>query len=188
MLEDALDAGIGSGAQECFLYWAGLPPDPGDDDVPVRVMVRKQVGGDLGQRLARIFEELLVGGDDRVVAIGADCPDLGPGVIDQAFEALERCDLVLGPAADGGYVLVGLRRLAPVLFERVAWGTDRVLAQTLERAREARLEMVLLDERTDLDRPEDLVRFVIRRAFEEATHGRRTEAALRRMGLLPAPP
>lgn len=187
MLDDALAVVAESAAEECYLYWADPPADQRGFETPDGVLARHQVGIDLGERLGRAFGELLTGPGDRVIAIGADCPDLAAGVIDEGFEALSACDLVLGPASDGGYVLLGLRRPEPGLFTRIDWGTDRVLEQTLERATLAGLETSLLSGLADLDTPNDLVRFVARRAFTSAPSGRRTEAALSGMGLLPAP-
>ncbi len=185
MLEDTLSASKGGGAGERFLYWADAPAERRAFGDPDGVIVRDQAGRVLGERLSRAFDELLTGPDDRAVAIGADCPELEPEVIREGFAALAACDLVLGPASDGGYFLLGLRRAVPALFEGIAWGTDRVLEQTLERAKRAGLETALLRGLADLDTPDDLVRFVARRALTTGTTGRRTEAALRAMGLLP---
>jgi rSAM/selenodomain-associated transferase 1 len=187
MLGDALDAALEGGGDRCVLYWADPPADRGGFPLPREVEVRDQVGADLGERLSRVFAELLVGDQDRVVAIGTDCPDLGADAIQRSFDALAAVDMVLGPATDGGYVLLGLRRHEPALFEGVAWGTDRVLEQTRKRALGAGLSMTLLEERADLDRPEDLVRFVVGRTFVPRASGRRTEAALRALKLMPTP-
>jgi rSAM/selenodomain-associated transferase 1 len=186
MLEDALFACEGAGAQERLLYWADAPVDRRAFGDPDGVLIRSQDGPALGERLARAFGELLIGPDDRAVAIGADCPELEPAIISEAFDLLASRDLVVGPASDGGYFLIGLRRAIPSLFEGVAWGTERVLEQTLEQATRAGLATALLDRLEDLDTPDDLVRFVARRALTAATTGQRTESALRAMGLLPS--
>jgi uncharacterized protein len=187
MLEDTFAASAGSEAEERFVYWADAPPDRGAVRLPPGVTARDQAGSDLGARLGRVFSDLLGDSDDRAVAIGVDCPELEPGIIREAYEALEVCDVVLGPASDGGYYLIALRRAAPQLFEGVDWGTGRVLEQTLERARRAGLESALLGGFSDLDTPDDLVRFVARRALAVGSAGGRTEAALRSLGLLPPP-
>jgi rSAM/selenodomain-associated transferase 2 len=101
---------------------------------------------------ARSFAE----GFDRVVLVGSDCPRVDERVLDRAFESLSAGPAAIGPASDGGYYLIGLRRPAPQLFDSVAWGTDGVLAQTLQRARYAALDVALLDELDDVDRPEDM--------------------------------
>jgi rSAM/selenodomain-associated transferase 1 len=93
---------------------------------------------------------------DRAVLIGSDCPGYHSGYLKAALGALTDHDAVLGPAADGGYVLIGLSRYAPQLFAKMPWGTGKVLAQTraaLERLGWSWAELPTL---TDLDRPEDL--------------------------------
>ena len=120
-----------------------------------------QQGRDLGERMAAAFRAAWVNGLQRAVLIGSDCPALTPELIAQALAELVDHDLVLGPAGDGGYYLVGLRRdLDPatltLLFQDIAWGSDRVLAQTLARATAARLTISTLQELHDIDRPEDL--------------------------------
>jgi len=186
MLLDALEGALGSDVGHVDVFWS---PDAGTAPglaLPLGVAARHQRGADLGERLAAAFADLLAGPADRAVAIGSDCPDLGPGVLREAFAALEEHDLVLGPARDGGYYLIGLSRPAPALFQGVSWGTDQVLSQTLERAERDALRVGLLGVLDDIDTPEDLVRFVARRCVSPPGPGPRTEMALREMGLLPA--
>jgi uncharacterized protein len=113
--------------------------------------------GDLGDRMDRAFDQGFKSGHDRVVIIGTDCPGIDRTILNQAFTALESQDLVLGPAADGGYYLIGLRRRIPELFSAIAWSTETVRAKTLEIAMALNLTYALLPERSDIDRPEDLV-------------------------------
>ena len=115
--------------------------------------------GDLGERLHRAFAQAFAQGAQAVVVIGADCPDLGPALFAQAFSALTRKDLVLGPAMDGGYYLVGLTRPAPALFADIPWGSGEVLTATLKQAQEMHLSIHLLEPLADVDRPEDLRHF-----------------------------
>lgn len=121
-----------------------------------------QQGADLGARMRHAFEQAFAAGAERVVIIGSDCPELTGELLQQAFEALQAHDAVLGPATDGGYYLLGLRRPAPGLFENIAWSTDAVLAQTLDAARDLGLSVFLLPELTDIDREEDWAAFVKR--------------------------
>jgi rSAM/selenodomain-associated transferase 2/rSAM/selenodomain-associated transferase 1 len=116
---------------------------------------RPQAEGDLGLRMGRAFAALL-DGESRVVLIGTDCPSLTEAHLHDAFEALARTDLVLGPATDGGYYLIGLRVPAPGLFSEMPWGTPEVLARTLERAGKMGLATRLLDALDDVDEPDDL--------------------------------
>lgn len=185
MLADALVSAGDAGADPPALYWASEPPEPGSFPIPAGVLVRRQQGADLGERLTAAFADLLSSPGDRAVVIGADCPDLAPEVIRAAFTSLGQQDVVLGPAQDGGYYLIGLRREAPVLFHGIHWGTGTVLAQTLERAAGAGLSVQLLEALGDIDTPEDVVRFVARRSISARGPGARTEAALTAMGLLP---
>jgi hypothetical protein len=122
---------------------------------------RQPAAGDLGARLLVILEGAFGAGAGRCVAVGSDCPAMTADHLRQALRALEGADLVLGPAADGGYWLVGLRTSAarkalPRLFEGVSWGSTAVLRETLERAAALGLAPVLLEELPDVDREEDL--------------------------------
>jgi len=117
---------------------------------------REQSGGDLGQRMAAAFATAFREEYKRIVIVGTDCPGLNGGHIAQAFEALQHKDLVLGPAEDGGYYLIGLNHEEISLFADVAWGTDAVLAQTVNIAAQKGLTLDLLETLRDVDRPEDL--------------------------------
>jgi rSAM/selenodomain-associated transferase 2/rSAM/selenodomain-associated transferase 1 len=112
--------------------------------------------GDLGARLHRAFTQAFAQGAKKVVVIGADCPGLTPPLFARAFAALDNQDLVLGPAVDGGYYLVGLNRPAPALFSEIPWGSGEVLAATLKQAQSLNLSLHLLEPLADVDRPEDL--------------------------------
>lgn len=116
--------------------------------------------GDLGQRMQRAFERKFADGAGRVVLIGSDCPWVNSGDIQQAWESLQTKDLVLGPAKDGGYWLIGLRTPQPALFNDIPWSTDQVLAETLERAKRLGLSVQLLRELTDVDTMEEWRQFV----------------------------
>lgn len=113
--------------------------------------------GDLGQRLASAFQASFAGGMTGVVTIGIDCPDLDAGILAEAFEKLKTFDLVLGPAQDGGYYLIGLRRLVPELFVGIDWGTSQVRQQTVDMAETLDLAIAFLPLLNDIDRPEDLI-------------------------------
>jgi len=117
---------------------------------------REQGEGDLGLRMFRAAAEAFMKNFTRVVVIGTDCPLIKVRHIKEAFAALRRHDLVLGPATDGGYYLIGLRRIEKALFENISWGTDAVLKSTLQVAAEKGLSVDLLEILSDVDRPEDL--------------------------------
>ncbi len=117
-----------------------------------------QRGADLGARMQHAATEALRHAD-AVVLIGSDIPPLRPLHLADALERLYRGDdLVMAPAEDGGYVLLGLRRPQPALFTAMPWGSDRVAALTRERCHAAGLRLGELETLWDLDRPEDLRR------------------------------
>lgn len=118
-----------------------------------------QGSGDLGERLIRAFDDSFASGAERVVIIGSDCPDLETADVRDAWRALLAHDVVLGPAVDGGYWLVGLRRGAPTLFRGIAWSSSAVLKQTLQRAAAAHLRVHLLRMLRDVDTVEDWQRW-----------------------------
>ncbi|MBW2408981.1 MAG: TIGR04283 family arsenosugar biosynthesis glycosyltransferase [Deltaproteobacteria bacterium] len=120
-----------------------------------------QGSGDIGLRMGRAFTETFGQGCESVVIIGSDIPDISTKILQNAFEALGENDLVLGPAADGGYYLIGVQRETfrhwnPQLFSDIRWGTASVLPQTLHVARKLGLNYKLLATLRDVDRPEDL--------------------------------
>lgn len=115
-----------------------------------------QVSGDLGRRMAHAFESAFARGAARAVLIGTDAPALGRAQVERAFAELHGHDLVLGPACDGGYYLVGLTAPQAALFDGVAWSTDAVYASTLDRARSLGLRTAALPELRDVDTLADL--------------------------------
>jgi rSAM/selenodomain-associated transferase 2/rSAM/selenodomain-associated transferase 1 len=117
---------------------------------------RPQGPGDLGERMRRAFEEAFASGAGGTLIVGSDCPVLSAEHLHRAFAGLLEHDLVLGPARDGGYYLIGARAGAPDVFGGIAWGTGGVLEHTLAAARGAGLSVALLDELADVDRTEDL--------------------------------
>lgn len=112
--------------------------------------------GSLGDRMLSAFAETFETGAASAIIVGSDCPELNGDVIAEAFESLKACDLVLGPATDGGYYLIGLRRHCPPVLGDIAWGTEWVLEQTLRIAKEYGLTTKLLKPLHDVDRPEDI--------------------------------
>ncbi|MEO7414838.1 MAG: TIGR04282 family arsenosugar biosynthesis glycosyltransferase, partial [Opitutaceae bacterium] len=118
--------------------------------------IRDQGEGDLGQRMERAVHAAFAEDNAPVVVIGGDCPQLAAEHLAAAFAALEHADAVIGPAADGGYYLIGLRRSLPPLFHGIRWGGAEVLAQTLAAARALSVDVVQLATLRDLDVPEDL--------------------------------
>lgn len=121
-----------------------------------------QRGDDLGERMSNFFLWALDGAiagratRTRVVLIGSDTPQLSPARIEQAFAALDKAEIVLGPSSDGGYYLIGMANKYWPVFEDVNWSTSLVLKQTLGRLEQLRVDCELLPEMTDIDEPDDL--------------------------------
>ena len=141
---------------------------PGDAGAEVEPWLREewslcpQSEGDLGGRLHAVFADHFRSDADRVVVIGSDCPAVTATDIKDAWLALSAHDVVLGPALDGGYWLIGLRAPQPGLFTAMPWSTDAVLAETMRRAREAGLRVALLRELSDVDTEADWERWLAR--------------------------
>jgi len=124
-----------------------------------QINYQRQSAGDLGARLAAAFELAFEDGCSKVAIIGTDCPELNLSGVAMAFEHLDLADIVIGPAIDGGYYLIALRKPVPQLFESVAWGEPTVLETTLRKAQSLLLDVRLLPELADVDRPDDLKRW-----------------------------
>ena len=114
-----------------------------------------QASGDLGERMSQAIQTTLAQAD-YVVLIGADCPTLTAKDLITAFDALEAgTDVVIGPAEDGGYYLIGMREHHATIFVDVPWSTSDVFSLTKNRLREHHLRVHELPERKDLDTPDD---------------------------------
>ena len=118
---------------------------------------RAQGGGDLGERLADAFRREFRRAR-HVCAIGTDAPAVDRRVVERAFSELSTNDLVLGPALDGGYYLIGATGYWPELFREVPWSTEEVMTATLARARALKLRTATLEPLPDIDTVEDLER------------------------------
>ena len=112
---------------------------------------RPQADGDLGRRLKKAFGAAFSRGATTVIAIGGDCPELDQETFHEAVTRLARAELVLGPATDGGYYLLALRRPAPELFDNIPWSSNQVASMTLARAKILGLSRELLTPKDDID-------------------------------------
>ncbi len=165
---------------EMETFIAGAPPACPEDFngiMPEGAGFFRQEGQGLGERIFNVFKMLEIKGFSRAVVIGGDSPDLPAPFIEEAGAILSgpRADLVIGPAHDGGYYLIGAPLpISGAIFNDIQWGGSAVLEQTLERAREAGLRVRLLEPWHDIDRPEDLALLALgqgapeSRAFVEA--------------------
>ena len=153
-LQQAIDAAIGP-VELCVTpdrnhaaFAAALKQHP--------IAISDQGDGGLGQRMAHAFQRVLAT-QPRALLIGTDAPELDAAYLRKAAAALDEADAVFGPAADGGYTLVGLRRPAPALFAGMLWSHGRVMADTRERIARLRLRHVELPVLHDIDEPADLI-------------------------------
>lgn len=124
--------------------------------VELNLKYQKQGTGDLGERMARAFESAFDQEMESVVIIGTDCPSLTVDIMLEAFAKLTEYDVIIGPATDGGYYLIGLKKIIPELFQGINWGTSEVLSKTMAIAQNLNLDIHYLPKLSDIDRPEDL--------------------------------
>ena len=113
-----------------------------------------QEGHTLGDRMCRAFESAF-SHYRRVIIIGSDCPGLSAALINEAFDLLKEAPMVIGPAQDGGYYLLGLQQHTPLLFEHIEWSTASVFDQTTEKAIQMGMSPLLLPMLADIDTEED---------------------------------
>ena len=141
--------------------WLFLSEEPNADiSLPSGFRCAVQEGADLGERMAAAFTGAFASGARRVVIFGSDSPTLPESIPQQAFDALDNSDLVLGPTEDGGYYLIGCRRFDPRLFQNLAWSTPSTLQQTLSNAERQRYRVTILQCWFDLDEWKDVERLL----------------------------
>jgi uncharacterized protein len=119
-----------------------------------RFQLAPQADGDLGRRMAAFFESQFQNGPAPTVLLGVDSPTLPLSYIEEAFEKLEETDLVLGPATDGGYYLVGSSGQVPPIFDNMTWSRPSVLEETIGRLSDRRWRLHLLPPWYDVDTPD----------------------------------
>jgi rSAM/selenodomain-associated transferase 1 len=148
-----------SRAADVIVCHEGGSPDQMQNWLGPDFQYQHQGKGDLGQRMQKAFAAAFNQQYRRIVIIGADCPALRADCLVQAFQALHHREIVLGPAADGGYYLIGLSRNVKEIFKNVPWSTAAVLKKTLTIAEKNGLSSALLATLSDVDIPEDLNHF-----------------------------
>ena len=148
----------GPGAYGTIVYFD--PPERGDN---IKTWLgsdglsfEPQSGGTIGDRMSDAFHSVFSEGAVRAVLIGTDIPDITADIVRAAFDLLSDADVVLGPAEDGGYYLIGLRTFEPILFRDIDWGADTVYTRTIARIVERNLSHKLLDTLKDVDTAEDI--------------------------------
>ena len=121
------------------------------------VYTKLQQGNDLGERMHNAFESTL-NIYEKVVLVGCDCDELNQQILKQSIEALNDNDIVIGPATDGGYYLIGLKQANTSLFKNICWGSDAVLYETRQRVKQLDYKCFELPELTDIDTYSDLIK------------------------------
>ncbi|MFQ5863091.1 MAG: TIGR04282 family arsenosugar biosynthesis glycosyltransferase [Candidatus Brocadiales bacterium] len=116
----------------------------------------QQSGQDLGERLTNAFGVAFDSGARRAVVIGTDCLGITQGTVSKTLQCLDEKDVVIGPAEDGGYYLLGLSQYIPELFHSIDWSTNKVFHQTIEKAKRLSLSSTVLEPLRDVDEPSDL--------------------------------
>lgn len=180
MLEDVLERAASLGPDlRVLVFWAQQGDALPRHSAYPRLEMYRQSGATLGERMQAAFTTVFASGIRNCCIIGSDAPDLPGAYIGQAFDALEhgQAEVVFGPAADGGYYLLGMKRVWQRLFEEIAWSTPRVLEASLERAAELNLRTELLPVWHDIDTLDDLRRL----AGSAGRDALRTRAALRKV-------
>jgi rSAM/selenodomain-associated transferase 1 len=148
---------------EVYLYFTETPMEI-SYWANANYIYRVQKGNDLGARMSAAFEEVFRDGGSqkplKVLIVGSDCPLLSAEIIDEAFLKLDKSDIVLGPAEDGGYYLLGMKKMNTELFEGVSWSTEKVLNETLDKAAGLGLSVAFTPSLFDIDTEEDWTRWL----------------------------
>ncbi|WP_108422661.1 TIGR04282 family arsenosugar biosynthesis glycosyltransferase [Muricauda amoyensis] len=136
--------------------WVYYSEEIWEDDIWDNAHYQKklQIGKDLGERMQNAFKDGFHAGFEKIIVIGSDMYTLAQADLEEAFSTLEAHDYVVGPAEDGGYYLLGMKSLNKALFLHKEWGTDSVLADTLQDLKAE--SVALLDEKNDVDYYEDI--------------------------------
>lgn len=131
--------------------------------IPDYIKTFPQSGETLGERMRNAIGNLLDNGYDKVVLIGSDIPEVQPNNIEKAFEILDEKDVCFGPTMDGGYYLIGMKKMHPIVFESdIKWGSKSVFYNTMEILNKANLQVEFVDKYEDIDTEEDLKNLINR--------------------------
>ncbi len=161
LVQNILSRLSGFSGRKSIVIW---PPErvvAFESDSPDGWESARQAPGDLGKKLSEFFRSQFAEYRQRVVVIGADSPDLPINFITEAFELLRDRQVVIGPAVDGGYYLIGMNEFTPI-FDEVDWGTPQVLAQTVKHLERLNARFALLGIWPDVDRWDDLLKLQVR--------------------------
>ncbi|GAA0879701.1 TIGR04282 family arsenosugar biosynthesis glycosyltransferase [Algoriphagus jejuensis] len=148
-----------------YLFYSDFVPELAED-CKNDYQFELQSGSNLGDRMHNAFKKLFENGYSNVVIIGTDCADLEISDLNDAYMALSHSDLVIGPANDGGYYLLGMSGYHPEVFDEIPWSTSKVLELTLDIANKLGLDYEFLNIRSDIDTFEDWQNFTFRKKIK----------------------
>ncbi len=134
---------------------------------PPNWTITTQSSGDLGCRMQAFFQQAVEHQFEKTVLIGTDSPTIPPAIIQQAFDLLDHADCVIGPAADGGYYLIGCTTSVPPVFNNIDWSSDQVFQQTISALQHHDVSYKLLPPWFDVDTIEDLRK--LRESIDESS-------------------
>jgi rSAM/selenodomain-associated transferase 1 len=154
LLEDTVEKLRRVPGADTFISYT--PPEDGDYFEGFGLRTFPQAEGDLGLKMHAALARVLGEGYEKAILVGVDIPGLSSAVTERAFVLLEGSDVVFGPATDGGYYLVGLKRPEEAVFTGVEWSTVTTLTESVAKAEAAGLRVGYADTLSDIDRPEDL--------------------------------
>jgi len=142
--------------------------------VPKHIDLFPQREGELGVRMHAIFEEKKAQGYEAIAIVGSDSPDLPKSLVLESFRMLlqNRADVVFGPCADGGYYLIGMKRIHPELFTGIPWSTQNVLDISLVKANKLGIKTALLSQWNDIDTFQDIIAFYNRQSKNAGNENR----------------
>ncbi len=126
-----------------YQFWEGVPQS-------------QQIGDDLGEIITNACTTIITKSSTHCIIIGTDCIELTNKIIDDAFVQLNKYDVVIGPAKDGGYYLIGFNNFYPQLFQNISWGTEPVYAETIAAAKKLQLTIFILPVLNDVDELADI--------------------------------
>jgi rSAM/selenodomain-associated transferase 1 len=156
LLTHTRDTALAVDAQRLLFYSQAIQTD---DDWPTPAFTKLlQSGGDLGERMQLAFAQALER-SGKAVIVGSDIAQIKAGIINEAFEALDKKDYVIGPAIDGGYYLLGMKQPTPELFQDMEWSTPNVCQTTLDRIASLGRSCQQVATLSDIDYAEDWERY-----------------------------
>ncbi len=150
--------------QEKLIFYSDFIPE---EDPGFLFYQRLQNGIDLGEKMKNAFDEAFSLNYDKLLIIGTDCPGLNAEILQQAFISLNQTDAVIGPAADGGYYLLGMKKRMPQLFENMEWSTFSVFSKTIEILEMNNYSFSLLPVLYDIDEAKDWFKFISENPYHE---------------------